>query len=94
MLREGAVDLALLAVVLPMALKSAKLWPLVAAALCLVMLMTAAAQLLVHATPQAYAIAGMAGGAADIVVALGAWNAWRAGRRGAGRPPERTTDPA
>ena len=84
--RESVIDLALFAVVLPLALKSSKVWPLAAASLCIATLMTAAAQMLIHATPSAY---GIAQGAwellADLVVALGAWNAWRARRRGDGR---------
>ena len=84
--RESVIDLALFAVVLPLALKSSKVWPLAAASLCIATLMTAAAQMLIHATPSAY---GIAQGAwellADLVVALGAWHAWRARRQGDGR---------
>jgi len=82
-LRDIVVDLALLAVILPLALRSNKAWPLAAASLCLAGLMTGAAQLLAHARPQAYAI--VQGGwdlLAACVVAAGAWNVQRA-RRGA-----------
>jgi hypothetical protein len=81
--RDAAIDLALLAVVLPLALKSSKAWPLAAASLCLAALMTGAAQMLVHAAPEAYRI--VQGGwtlLGDFVVAAGAWNAWRARRGG------------
>lgn len=92
---QAIIDLALLAVVLPLALKSTKVWPLAAASLCVAALMTEAAQTLVHAAPQAYGIAkGVWELLADIVVAVGAWNAWRARRRGADRAPQRTADPA
>ena len=79
--REAGIDLALFAVVLPLALTSSKIWRLAAASLCIAALMTAAAQMLIHATPSAYGIAqGGWGLLADLVVALGAWNAWRARR--------------
>ena len=85
-IREAVIDLALFAVVLPLALKSNKVWPLVAASVCLATLMTAAAQMLIHATPTAYGIAqGAWALLADLVVALGAWNVWRARRQGDGR---------
>jgi hypothetical protein len=93
--REAVIDLALLAVVLPLALKSTKVWPLAAASICVATLMTAAAQMLIHATPAAYGIAQ--GGwdlLAYLVIVAGAWNAWRARRRGDGRAPKSTTDPA
>jgi hypothetical protein len=80
---ETVVDLAMLAVIVPLALKTSKVWPLVAASLSVAVLMSAAAQALVQATPTAYAIAQ--GGwslLADLVVGLGAWNIWRARRRG------------
>jgi hypothetical protein len=81
--RDVAINLALLAVVLPLALKSSKAWPLAAASLCLAALMTAAAQTLVHAAPQAYGILqGVWALMSDCAVAVGAWNARRA-RRGA-----------
>jgi hypothetical protein len=94
-LRDAIIDLALLAVVLPLALKSVKVWPLAAASLCIAALMTAAAQMLIHATPSAYGIAQ--GGWAllgDLMVAVGAWNAWRARRRGDGPAPRDTAGPA
>lgn len=85
--RDVVIDLALLAVVLPLALRSAKAWPLAAASVCVAVLMTAAAQQLVHASPQAYGI--VQGGwrlLGDFVVAVGAWNAWRARRARQTRP--------
>jgi hypothetical protein len=79
---EAVVDLAMLAVIVPLALKTSKVWPLVAASLSVAILMTAAAQALVRATPVAYAIAqGSWSLLADFVVGLGAWNVWRARRR-------------
>lgn len=72
------IDLALLAIILPMALKLPKVWPLAAASICVATMMTDAAQLLVHASPQAYGIAR--GGwelLANGVVAVGAWRARR-----------------
>jgi hypothetical protein len=42
--------------------------------------------MLIHATPSAYGIAqGTWELLADLVVALGAWNAWRARRQGDGQ---------
>ena len=79
---DVVIALALLALVLPLALRSTKAWPLTAASVCLAVLMTAAAQQLVHARPQAYGI--VQGGwtlLGDLVVAAGAWNAWRVRRR-------------
>lgn len=79
---EAVVDLAVLAVIVPLALRTSKAWPLVAASLCLAILMTTAAQALVHANLTAYAIAqGSWMLLANFVVASGAWNAWRARRR-------------
>lgn len=93
--RDTLIELALFAVVLLLALKSTKVWPLAAASLSLATLMTAAAQMLIHASPSAYGIAR--GGwelLAYLVIMAGAWNAWRARRRGDGRAPKSTTDPA
>lgn len=93
--RDAVIDLALLAVVLPLALKSSKLWPLAAASLCIATLMTAAAQMLIHATPSAYGIAQ--GGwdlLAGLVVAAGAWNVWRARRRSDDQVPDHPIDAA
>lgn len=93
--RDALTELALFAVVLPLALKSTKVWPLAAASLCLATLMTAAAQMLIHASPPAYGIAR--GGwqlLAYLVIVVGAWSAWRARRRGDGRARRRPTDPA
>lgn len=95
---EAVIDLAVLAVVVPLALRTSKVWPLIAASLCVAILMTTAAQALVHATPAAYAIAQ--GGwtlLADLVVAAGAWNVWRARREGAlafAPPQTKTPDPS
>jgi len=77
------IDTLVLAVVIPMALRSPKAWPLVAASLCVATLMTEAAQMLVHASGTAYAITQ--GGwdlLASLVVLCGAWNVWRAQRNG------------
>lgn len=81
--RDVVIDLVLLAVVLPLALRSTRAWPLAAASVCLAMLMTAGAQQLVHASPQAYGV--VQGGwrlLGDFVVAAGAWNAWQGRRSG------------
>lgn len=76
------IDLAVLAVVLPVALTSQKVWPLLAASLCVATLMTEAAQALVHADVEAYAIAqGLWDLLANFVVAVGAWNVWRGARQ-------------
>ncbi|CAN7352036.1 hypothetical protein LJR225_002094 [Phenylobacterium sp. LjRoot225] len=83
--RPILLDLAVLAILLPLALRSSRIWPLVVASVCVASLMTVAAQLLVHASPQAYAIIhGTWDLLADFVVAFGAWNYWRA-RRGSKR---------
>jgi hypothetical protein len=80
--RQILVDLALFAVVLVLALRSTKAWPLAAASLCVATLMTEAAQALVHATPRAYAICQATWELmADGVMAYAAWDAWRARRR-------------
>jgi hypothetical protein len=80
--RAVLVDLAVLAIVLPLALRSNKAWPLFAASLCVASLMTEAAQMLVHAAPAAYAIIqGAWDLIADMVVAFGAWSVWRAQQR-------------
>lgn len=79
----GAVltDLAVLAVVAPIALGTDKTWPLVAASLCVAALMSEAAQLLVHASPAAYGVLQSSWDLlADFVVAVGAVNVWRARR--------------
>jgi hypothetical protein len=92
--RDATIDLVLLAVVVPLALRSSKVWPLAAASICLASLMTGAAQMLVHASLQAYGL--VQGGwdlLAGLVLAAGAWHAWRA-RRGGGRAAESPTDPA
>jgi hypothetical protein len=87
------VDLAVLAVVVPLALRSSKVWPLFAASLCVATLMTEAAQLLVHASLQAYAITqGAWDLLADVIVAIGAWNVWRARRQAMLAPCPARTD--
>jgi len=81
--RTILLDLGVLAILLPLALRSSRTWPLVVASVCVASLMTVAAQLLVHAAPQTYAI--IHGGwdlLADLGVALGAWN-FRRARQGA-----------
>ena len=50
------IDLAVTAAVLPIALRSDKAWPLVAASLCVATLMSEAAQWLVRASPAAYSL--------------------------------------
>ena len=71
------VDLGALAVVLPIALRSSKTWPLVAASLCVATLMSEAAQLLVRASPAAY---GLLQGSwdllANVVVCASAVQLW------------------
>jgi len=75
------IDLAVLAVVIPLALRTRKVWPLLAASLCVASLMTEGAQMLVHASDTAYAIIqGAWDLLADLVVAVGAWNVWRSRR--------------
>ena len=71
------VDLAVLAVVLPIALRSGKTWPLVAASLCVATLMSEAAQLLVHASAAAYGVLqGSWDLLANLLVAGSALNIW------------------
>ena len=75
------IDLAVLAIILPIALRTHKAWPLVAASVCVATLMSEAAQYAVHASPDAYGL--MQGGwdlVANIVVAIGAARLWRARR--------------
>jgi len=75
------VDLGVLAVVLPIALRTTKVWPLVAASLCVASLMSEAAQLMVHASPDAYGLMQASWDLiADLMVAGGAAAVWRAGR--------------
>jgi hypothetical protein len=50
------VDLAVLAVMMPVALTTKKVWPLVVTSLCIATLMSEAAQMLVHAGPRAYGV--------------------------------------
>lgn len=92
LLRAALVDLAVLAIVLPLALRTTRTWPLLVASLCVAGLMTEAAQVLVHAAPKAYAITQ--GGwdlLADLVVAAGAWNVQQARQPPA--PDAKTPDP-
>ena len=86
--RTGAIDIAVLidfavlAVIIPIALRTQKIWPLVAAALSVAALMTEAAQHMVHASPDAYGLLQSAWDLlANIVVAIAALGLWR-GRRG------------
>jgi len=75
------VDLGVLAVVLPIALRTTKVWPLIAASLCVASLMSEAAQLMVHASPDAYGLMQASWDLiADLMVAGGAAAVWRAGR--------------
>lgn len=75
------VDLAVLAVALPIALRSNKAWPLLAASLCVATLMSEAAQLLVNASAEAYSVLqGCWDLLADLVVVVGALSVWRARR--------------
>jgi hypothetical protein len=75
------IDLGVLALVIPMALRTHKAWPLFAASLCVATLMTEGAQMLVQASDTAYAIIqGAWDLLADLVVAVGAWNVWRSRR--------------
>jgi hypothetical protein len=93
--RAILLDLAVLAILLPLALRSSRIWPLVATSVCVASLMTVAAQLLVHAVPQAYAI--LHGGwdlLADLAVAFGAWNFRRANRGSKGLVAGETKTPA
>ena len=77
--RAILLDLLVLAILVPLALRSSRTWPLFVASLCLASLMTEAAQLLVGASFEAYAIVqGIWDLIADLVVAYGAWNGWRA----------------
>jgi hypothetical protein len=75
------IDLVVLAIVVPLALRTNKVWPLFAASLSVAALMTEGAQLLVQASAAAY---GIIQGAwdllANLIVAAGAWNVWRARR--------------
>lgn len=89
------VKLAVLAILLWLALRTCKAWPLVVASLCVASLMTEAAQLLVHAAPTAYAITQDGWSLlADLVVAFGAWNVWQARRSGfPAAPGAKTPDP-
>lgn len=81
------IDLVVLAIVLPLALRTNKAWPLFAASLCIAALMTEGAQMLVHASDTAYAIIqGTWDLLANLIVAVGAWNVWRP--RNAGAQPE------
>ena len=76
------IDLAVLAIIVPLALGSNKVWPLFAASLGVAALMTEAAQLLVGASLEAYAIIhGSWDLLGALVVALGAWNVMRAKRQ-------------
>lgn len=94
------IDTVVLAVVIPMALRTHKAWPLVAASLCVATLMTEAAQMLVQASETAYAIIqGAWDLLANLVVVVGAWNVWRSRREcaepeNANAGPGLTPDPA
>jgi hypothetical protein len=82
--REPLQDLANLAVALFIALRSTKAWPIAAASLALAMVMTEAAQRLVHVQVSAYSIAqGVWEVLLDLVLAAGAIATWRARRRAA-----------
>lgn len=75
------IDVVVLAVVLPLALRTKKAWPLLVASLCVASLMTEGAQMVVQASDTAYAIIqGAWDLLADLVVAVGAWNVWRSRR--------------
>lgn len=80
------IDLVVLSIIVPMALRTNKAWPLFAASLSVAALMTEGAQMLVHATDAAYAIIqGTWDLLANLIVVVGAWNVWRT-RREPGDP--------
>lgn len=89
------IDLAVLAVVIPLALRTNKVWPLFAASVCVATLMTEGAQMLVHASEPAYAIVqGAWDLLANLIVVVGAWNVWRArGEPLFAAPQTQTPDP-
>lgn len=75
------IDLAVLAVVVPLAMRSNKVWPLIGASFCVATLMTEGAQVLVRGTPEAYAIIqGSWDLLASLVVAAAAWQLRRTRR--------------
>jgi hypothetical protein len=80
------IDVGVLAVIVPVALRTQKVWPLIAASFSVAAMMTEAAQHMVRASPQAYGLLqGVWDLLADIVVAIGGLCVWRARRRaGAG----------
>jgi|KBSSwiStaDraftv2_1062776.scaffolds.fasta_scaffold90150_3 hypothetical protein len=84
------VDLAVLAVMMPVALTTKKVWPLVVTSLCIATLMSEAAQMLVHAGPRAYGVMQSSWDLlADVMVAAGAVGVWmsrRADRARVGHP--------
>jgi hypothetical protein len=78
---EMVIDLALLAVILAIAVKANKVWPLFAASLCAATVMTEVAQIFAQAGPFAYSIIqAVWESLALVVVTVGAWQVWR-GRR-------------
>jgi hypothetical protein len=79
--QEPLQDLANLALALFIALRSSKRWPIAAASLALAMVMTEAAQRLIHVQVSAYSIAqGVWEVLLDLVLAAGTIAAWRARR--------------
>jgi hypothetical protein len=75
------IDVVVLALVMPLAMRTHKVWPLFVASLCVATLMTEGAQMLVQASEAAYAvIQGAWDLLANLAVAVGAWNVWRARR--------------
>lgn len=79
--QEPLQDLANLAVALVLALRSDKFWPMAAASLALAMVMTETAQHVAHVQTSAYSIAqGVWEVLLDLVLLIGAVNAWRARR--------------
>lgn len=88
------IDLIVLGVVIPLALRTKKIWPLFAASLCVATLMTEGAQMLVQASEEAYGLTqGTWDMLADLVVAIGAWNVWRQSRRQFASPQTQTPGP-
>ena len=78
---EMSIDLILLAVILPIAFRTSKIWPLVVASLCVVALETEAAQMLASVSARTYVVTqGLWEVLTCAVVSLGAWKAWRARR--------------
>jgi hypothetical protein len=81
---EAATDGVALVLLLLIALRSDKFWPLVAGSVALASLMTEAAQALLPTVQRAYGFAqGTWELATYVVLGVGTWRAWRARRRGA-----------